>query len=122
MSKGSSSKPTPRTDEEHAALVAWYKQQRELRLERIKNYFSIYVFILVVYGGALITEYLLVSLMAQLLSDDVARYPIVSAGFDYARIGLALLAIALSVVHGILAVVSQVRMEIELLQEGEDEK
>lgn len=89
------------------------------RFYRALDYLSIYAFILVVYGGALITDYLLFLLIWTLLKEDVEKYPIVAQGFDYARIGLALLFIAGAVIHGIISTISQIRLDYTLSQEGE---
>lgn len=90
------------------------------RFFRALDYLSLFAFILIVYGSAVICDYLLFYLMWFLLSDDVAKYPIVAQGFDYARIGLALLFITSAVVHGILSTVSQVQLDIKLAREGSD--
>lgn len=89
------------------------------RYYRALDYLSIYGFILIVYGAALITDYLLFVLMWALLSDDIKKYSIVAAGFDYARIGLALLFILGALVHGIISTYSQVQLDLRLSKEGE---
>ena len=71
------------------------------RLYRAFDYLTIYIFILVVYGGAVISDYLLFLLLWSLLGADIKQYSIVAIGFDYARIGLALLFISSAVIHGI---------------------
>ena len=89
------------------------------RVYRALNYISIYLFILVVYGGALITDYLLFELMSWLLSASIQSYPLVAAWFDYARIGLAFLFIVTAVFHGILSTYGQMKLDLLLAQEGE---
>jgi hypothetical protein len=81
------------------------------------HYLLTYAFILVVYGGAVITDYLLFWLIALLLREDVAKYPFVATWFDRARIGLACLLILFAVVHGILSTISQVRMDWDVANE-----
>lgn len=88
------------------------------RFYRALDYLSIYAFVLVVYGGALITDYLLFFLMWALLKEEVEKYPIVAQGFDYARIGLALLFIAGALIHGIISTISQIKLDYALSQEG----
>lgn len=90
----------------------------EDRLYRALNYVSIFVFILIVYGGALITDYLLFQLMWALLSEEIQQYPVVEQAFSFARIGLALMFIAGAVIHGMLSTYSQVRLDISLMNEG----
>ena len=91
----------------------------EQRLYRALNYISVFLFILLVYGGALITDYLLFKLIWVLLSDDIQKYSVVSQVFDFARIGLAFLFILSAIIHGIVSTYSQVRLDIALLSEGE---
>ena len=86
---------------------------------RAINYISIYVFIFVVYGGALFTDYGLFSLMWWLLSEDVKQYGIISLLFDYTRIGLALLFIATAIIHGVISTYSQIKLDITLMHEDE---
>ncbi len=89
------------------------------RLYRAFDYLTIYLFILVVYGGAVISDYLLFLLLWSLLGADIKQYSLVSIGFDYARIGLALLFITSAVIHGIISTYSQVMLDIKLSKEGE---
>ena len=109
---------------EKASLLDRKRLKRRLldRLYRAVDYLSISAFILVVYGSAVITDYLLFLLLWFLLSDDVKNYPLVAVGFDYARIGLALLFITGAVIHGGISTYSQVKLDIRLAKEGEVHK
>lgn len=71
------------------------------RLWRAIDYLSIFIFILVVYVGAVITDYALFFVLWTLVSDDVKKYPLVAMALDYARIGLALLLIMSGTIHGL---------------------
>lgn len=92
------------------------------RYYRALDYLSIYAFILVVYGGAVVTDYLLFLLLWALLGEEVKLYPIVTAAFHYARIGLALLFIATAIIHGFISTTSQIKLDLKLAKEGEVEK
>lgn len=96
------------------------KQRLLDRFYRAVDYLSIYAFILVVYGGAVITDYLLFLLLWSLLNNDVNKYPMVASGLDYARIGLALLFIAGAVSHGVISTYSQIKTDITLAKESEN--
>ena len=98
------------------------RRQIRGRYYRALNYLSIYLFIIVVYGSGLIVDSMLFSLMWWLLDEDIQKYDLVARGFDYARIGLAMLFIASAVVHGMLSTYSQIQLDLALLQEGKDEK
>jgi hypothetical protein len=98
------------------------RQRISDRFFRALDYISIFAFIFLVYGTAVFFDYLLFGLLWRLLSDDVNKYPIVALGFDYARIGLALLFIAGAIVHGIISTISQIQLDIKLAQEGEETK
>lgn len=93
------------------------KQQLRTRYYRALNYLSIYLFLIVVYGGALLTDYFLILLIEWLLKEDIQRYPIVAQWFDYARTGLGLLLIVLAVTHGVISTISQVRLDLEIARE-----
>lgn len=95
-----------------------FKEKGEERFYRALNYLTIYLFIIVVYGGALVTDYLLFALMEWLLKVNVERYPVVALGFDYARIGLAALFIIAAVFHGIISTINQMKLDIQLSREG----
>jgi len=90
------------------------------RYFRALNYVSIYVYVIVVYGGALISDYFLFWLISWLLSEDVQRYPVIALWFDYARIGLAWLLIVCGITHGFLSTYKQVKLEIALSRERDE--
>jgi hypothetical protein len=56
------------------------------------------------------------------LSEEVEKYPLVKQALDYARIGLALLFITSAIIHGLLSTYSQIRLDLELAQEGEEQE
>jgi hypothetical protein len=87
------------------------------RFFRALDYVSIFMFVVIVYGSAVIADYILFLLIWSLLREEVAKYPIVSSAFDYARIGLALLCIAGAIIHGILSTYNQIKIDIELAKE-----
>ena len=99
-----------------------FLNQIRRRYFRALDYLSIYAFIIIVYGGALITDYSLFLLVAWLLREDVQKYPAVALWFDYARTGLALLLITLAVVHGIISTFNQIKLDLALSREGEGGK
>jgi hypothetical protein len=94
---------------------AWSEIRRK-RLYPALNYVALYMFILIVYGGALLTDSLLFGLMWWLLGDD-ARDPLVSQTFTYAKAGLSLLFIASAIIHGVLSTYSQIKLDWKLSQD-----
>lgn len=98
------------------------KKTISLRYYRGLNYISIYGFILVVYGGALLTDFALFQLMWALFKDDVTKYEWIAIGFDYARIGLAGLFLLNAIIHGIISTVSQIKLDLALAKEDESER
>ena len=58
--------------------------------------------------------------MWSLLTEEVKKYPLVTLGLDYARIGLALLFIVSAVVHGIISTYSLIKRDFKLSKEVED--
>lgn len=97
------------------------KQAISLRYYRGLNYISIYGFILVVYGGALLTDFALFQLMWVLFKDDVTKYQWIALGFDYVRIGLAGLFLINAIIHGIFSTISQIKLDLVLAKEDESE-
>lgn len=93
-----------------------------MRLYSALNYLSIYAFIVIVYGTALIADYLLFLLMWWLLSNEVQKYPLISLACDYARIGQALLFIVSAFVHGLISTYTQSRLDLKLARVGEESK
>ena len=91
---------------------------REL-LWHASNYLSIYIYILVIYGGALVTEYVLLALIEFLLGPDVEQYPIFASVFDYLRVGLGLLVAVMAVLHAVIITFNQVRRDMELSRKDE---
>jgi len=98
--------------------VPWHDAPRR-RLIRAVDYLSLYLFIVVVYGGAIVADYVIFSLMWWLVSEDAKTYPLVAELLDYARIGLAILFIAGAVIHGILSTASQVKLDYGLSKEDQ---
>ena len=95
------------------------KKRVKQRLFRAIDYLSIFVFIVVVYSGAALADYLLFLLLWALLDDEVQRYPIVANALDYARIGLGLLFISSAVIHGVISTYSQIKLDMKLANEEE---
>lgn len=96
-------------------------QHARSRFWRACNYFTIFAFVLFVYSGALVTDYLLFALMQWLLQDSVRAYPVVATWFEYAKIGLAMLFIFAAVVHGGVSTYSQVKLDVQLAREGDSQ-
>ncbi|HUG79235.1 MAG TPA: hypothetical protein VML57_17275 [Burkholderiales bacterium] len=77
---------------------------------------SIYVFVLLVYGSALFTNYLLILFIEQLIAEEIQKSALVSLWFERAKIGLALLATFAAVSHGIISTIGQIRLDLQILR------
>jgi hypothetical protein len=86
-----------------------------LMLNHLFNFFCVTM----VYSAPLGFGYLLSLLVKLLLEDALTTYPIVQEIYDYARIGLACLALVCWVVHSILSAIGQLRRDIKFFQEGD---
>lgn len=91
------------------------------RYFRALNYVSIYVYVILVYGGALISDYFLFWLISRLLSEDIRQYPVIALWFNYVRIGLAWSLIVCAITHGFLSTYKQVKLDIALSREREEQ-
>lgn len=98
-----------------------YQQVWRRRLFRALNYLTIYVYILVVYGGAIVTDFAFFQIVQILIADDANRYPLVSLWLDFARVILALLLLIFAIIHAILSTLQQIRMDWSSLRKDEDE-
>jgi hypothetical protein len=88
------------------------------RRDRALNYLSIYAFVIVVYGGAILSDFILFELVARLLVAEIQQNGMVAHWFYLARTGLALLSIFLAVVHAIIATIRQLQLDWKLSKEG----
>ena len=61
-------------------------------------------------------DYIFFGLVWAVLKEDT-KYPIVLMALEYAKIGLALLAIVAGFFHGALSTWSQIRFDIKMLKE-----
>ena len=120
MQENSSAEQVVPAARERFGKEQFYAKMEE-RIYRTANYISIYLYIIIVYGGALLTDYLLFTFMDWLLRVDVERYPVVALGFDYAKVGLALLFIIAAVVHGLISTWGQVKLDLALMRESESQ-
>ncbi len=103
------------------ATIPQIRARIRKRFWRALDYISIYVFVLVVWGGVLIVDYALLLLIENILEEDIRRYPLVALWFDRAKIGLALLTVATAVFHGIISTIGQIRMDVATAREDHDE-
>jgi hypothetical protein len=99
--------------------VAQYKDRLWRRLFRTLDYVSIAFSILMVYGAALVADYLLIYLIEYLFRDEIAESSFVASFFHAVRVGLALLTFILALIHGVRSAVEQYRLDSRLTREDE---
>jgi hypothetical protein len=99
--------------------VNQYQERMKRRLFRSLNYASIPATMLIAYGSFLIADYLLLSLAAWLVRDEIRASPLVSDCFYFLKFGLALLLIPLFVAHGVRAAWAQYKLDSKLVSEEE---
>ncbi len=91
----------------------------KMRFFRIINHLTIYVYILVVCGSAVVTDYLLLGLIERLLIVNVQRYPMVALWFDRAKIAIALLCILVAFVIGVFSTIYQIKTYMTASRESD---
>jgi uncharacterized Tic20 family protein len=106
-------------DESKADPGVEFKQKARRRFYRALNYLTIYLFVLIVYGGAIVTDFALFQLILWLIAEDATKYPLVALWLDMARIILAILLVIFALVHGIFSTVQQFRMDWGMFREDE---
>lgn len=110
--------PSPSPSPSPEALI---RQQMRLRFWRTLNYLSIFTSCLVVYGSAVVADYLLFLLIWALMGDTMTQHPIVVQAADFTQIGLALMALFGMLVHGVFSAWGQIQLDLKLSREGEDD-
>jgi hypothetical protein len=71
----------------------------------------------VVYGAAVLADYLLFLMLWSLLREHAQLYPLIAQALDYARMGLALLFILAALIHGCISTAAQIRLDVMLARE-----
>lgn len=112
--------PAPSPEDKAGSDVASiFRKQVKVRFYRLLNYIALFLFILLVNGGLLATDFILFSMVEWFLHNDVQKYPLLAMWFDYVKIALAFLVLLAAVVHGILSLVTQVRIDWKISRELE---
>jgi hypothetical protein len=102
-------------------VASSFRKQVKVRFYRLLNYIVLFIFILLVNGGLLATDFILFSMVEWFLHNDVQKYPFLETWFNYVKIALAFLVLLAAVVHGILSMISQVRLDWMISRELERE-
>jgi hypothetical protein len=100
-----------RKSDGHETASVELRKQIQIRFWRTLNYLSIFVFIIVIYSGFFLTEYILLREVAAFLAEDVREFSIIDIWFKNARIGLAFLMMLVAFVHGIIATYEQMKID-----------
>lgn len=112
--------PTPSPEERVGSDVAsGFRRLITLRVYRLLNYFALFIFIVLVNGGLLGADFILISMVEWFLHNDIERYPLLATWFNYARITLAFLVLLAALIHGILSMITQVRIDWKISRELE---
>jgi len=96
-----------------------FKRQNATRWWRVLNYISICFSILVIYLGFIATEYLLFSVIYQVVSDERTTYPFIASVVDYLKIAGAVMFLLCGLAHSVRATYEQLQMDIRLSREDD---
>jgi hypothetical protein len=99
------------------AITRVFRRQMKVRVYRLLNYFALFIFLILVNGGLLGTDYILFSMVDWVFHDDVQKYPVLAMWFDYVKIALAFFVLITVVVHGVLSMITQVRIDLMISRE-----
>ncbi len=97
--------------------VSQYKDRMSRRFYRTLDYVSIGFSALFIYGAFLTADYLLLNLTEYLFRAEMDETPFLATFFKAAKVGLALLAFILCIIHGIRAAWEQYQRDIQLSRE-----
>ena len=111
---------TPRVAPKRGMLTAaQYKERLWRRCLRTLDFVSIAISALVIYGAFLITDFMLLNLIDHLFRDEMNESPFLATFFKSARVGLALLAFILFIIHSVRAAWEQYQRDRQLSPEDE---
>ena len=89
-----------------------------VRFFRALDYLSLFAFIIVVYGAAVVLDYAFFEGLVHLLKRSADESPFIASLLHYFKVGLALIAMGLGAVHAGHLARSQWRLDRELSKEG----
>jgi len=113
------SKPGRSEEPRRAPTVAVYRERIRRRWYRTLNYASIAFTALVAYGSFLVADYLLVTSIEWLFRAEIKGSRFASAFFEAVKLGLAMIAFLLCVVHGARSAWAQYKLDKKLTGEEE---
>ena len=94
-----------------------FLQQSKERFYKGLSYLTLFLYVVFVSASAFVADYLLVMIIEYVLSQDASKYPIISTAFDWFKIGSAFLALIAAGVHAFFSALSQVKFELETINE-----
>jgi hypothetical protein len=103
-------------DPDETRRVVWGRMR--VRFWRTLDYLSLFASMLVIYGAAFGSEYLLAEGLSAMLARDVGESQVVAVAFRIFKVGLALLTIFLGTVHAFRSARSQLELDRKLTGEG----
>lgn len=88
-------------------------------IARAIRYLGLYLYIIIVYGGLLLTDYSIFRLVAWLVRDEIAKHYGLALLFDYLNVGLAIFIMLGALVHGFLSLVTLIKLDYAVSRELE---
>jgi hypothetical protein len=89
-------------------------------IARAIRYLGLFLYIIIVYGGLLLTDYALLGLVGWLVRDEIASHPILAMFFDSLKVGLALFIMVGALIHGFLSLITLIKLDFAVAKELED--
>jgi hypothetical protein len=96
-----------------------HRESKEF-LARAKRYFKLYIYLILVYGGLLMTDYIIFFLVSVLLHEEIAAHRVVALFFNFLRVGLALFVMLGVFIHGLLSLVTLIRLDLAISRKLEE--
>ncbi len=120
--------PPERAELSHRQTQTGLEEQSRLATGRSKSdlmarairYLGLYLYIIVVYGGLLLTDYSIFRLVAWVIRDEIEKHHALALLFDYLNVGLALFIMLGALVHGLLSLVTLIKLDMALSRELEN--
>ncbi len=78
------------------------KESIQRRLLLIFDHCTVFLYIIVVYGGGLISSFLIIKLISSLLSEEIDHSIVVKIFLEYIKLGIAVCVATLGVFEGVL--------------------
>jgi hypothetical protein len=107
----------PRRTRTRADIREEYLDRMHERFWRGLNILSVFLFVLILYLACIGVDFLIIRVVEYLLAQSVGDIEFMQWAFTNTRIGLGLMSIVATLVHGAISALNQIKLDWELFKE-----